>query len=172
MKKIIFTLLYFLNVYGDQAVIKIDYLKNHPKYVTLCAQWAFNEWGHYKPTDTLETFIASREKYLNEHIPFTLLAFDGEIPVGMCSLAETRGLLPGLTPWLAALYVTPDYRNQKIGTLLEETICEKARSMGFKKIYLFTSDVNVIPWYEKHNWEVLSKEWLINHEVTTMEKDL
>lgn len=173
MKKIIFTLLYFLNVSGDQAMIKIDYLKNHPEYVTLCAQWAFNEWGHYRPDLTLQTFIESSEKFLNDaHLPLTLLAFDGDTPVGMCSLAETRGLLPGLSPWLASLYVLPEYRNRKIGALLEKAICDKARSMGFVKIYLFTSNPKNVSWYEKNGWRFLSKEWHVDHEVTTMEKNL
>lgn len=173
MKKYVLTLLYFLNAYGEKFMIKIDYLKNHSEYVTLCAQWAFGEWGHYRPDLTLQTFIESQEKFLNDgHLPLTLLAFDGNTPVGMCSLAETRGLLPGLSPWLASLYVLPECRNRKIGALLEEAVCAKARTMGFTKIYLFTSDLKNVSWYEKHGWRVLSKEWHINHEVTTMEKDL
>jgi GNAT superfamily N-acetyltransferase len=158
---------------GEPALIKVDYLKNHPEQVKTCAQWSFEMWGHHKPDQTLETFIESRKRYLNDDkLPLTLLAFDGAIPIGMCSLAENRGLQPGLCPWLAALYVHPKYRNQGIGKLLEESICKKARKMGYPKIYLFTSDQTVIPWYEKLKWRKKETAWLHNHEVTIMEKDL
>lgn len=135
--------------------------------------WSFQEWGHYKQGETLETFMEARKQYLNDAtLPLTLVVFDGETPVGMCSLAQTRGILPELAPWLAALYVTPDYRNKKIGRLLEMEICNKAREMGFEKIYLFTSDPLIVPWYTALDWHTKGTEWLWDHTVTIMEKDL
>ncbi len=153
--------------------ITIDYLKNHPVHVNTCAQWSFEQWGHYTPQRTLQSFVESRKEYLNDNIlPLTLLAFDGKTPVGMCSLAASRDICLHLLPWLATLYVIPKYRGQGIGSLLKEKICAKAGEMGYKKIYCFTSDKAVISWYEKHNWHMKSTERLHNHNVTVMEKDL
>ncbi len=153
--------------------ISIDYLKNHPEHVITCAQWSFNQWGHHTPQRTLQDFIESRKEYLNDDsLPLTLLAFDGKIPVGMCSLGKSKNLYPDLEPWLPTLYVIPEYRGKGIGSLLEAKICSKAREMGFKKIYLYTSDTAVIPWYEKRSWRKKSTEWVHNHEVTVMEKEL
>jgi GNAT superfamily N-acetyltransferase len=158
---------------GEGTFIKIDYLKNHTEHIITCATWSYKEWGHHRPGETLETFIESRKQYLNDTtLPLTLIAFDNDTPVGMCSLAITRGLLPDLTPWLAALYVTRDHRNKKIGTLLEAEISKKALAMGFEKIYLFTSDLTIIPWYEKLGWSIKGAEWLRDHTVTVMEKEL
>lgn len=153
--------------------IIIDYLKNHPEHVITCAQWSFSEWGHYTPQRTLENFIESRKEYLNDDtLPLTLLAFDGKVPVGMCSLGKSKDILPQLLPWIPTLYVVPEYRGQGVGSLLEAKICEKARDMGYNKIYCYTSDTTVIPWYEKLSWRKKSTEWLRNHYVTVMEKDL
>ncbi len=158
---------------SEQLTITIDYLKNHPDLVKTCASWSFETWGHYQPDKTLEYFIECRQEYLNiDTLPLTLIAFANEVPVGMCSLAHNRGILPELSPWLAALYVHPDYRSRGIGTLLEKAICTKASSMGDKTIYCFSSDKSIIPWYQQHGWSVKSTEWLRNHYVTAMEKNM
>lgn len=153
--------------------ITIDYLKNHPEHVITCAQWSFGQWGHHTPERTLQSFIQSRKAYLNDtSIPFTLLAFIDQAPIGMVSLAPSKDICHDLMPWLSTIYVTPEQRSKGIGTLLEETICTKALDMGYKKIYCYTSDKTVIPWYEKLNWKKNSTQWLHNHEVTVMEKNL
>src|SRR4051812_20450451 len=54
-----------------------------------------------------------------DSIPLTLVAAEGNEPVGSVSLVESD--LTGwdhLTPWLASLYVRPDWRGQGIGKLL------------------------------------------------------
>lgn len=154
-------------------MIKIDYLKNHPDQIETCGTWAFKTWGHYTPDKNLKDYIESRKEYLNENfLPFTLIAFNDAKPIGMCSLAKTRGILPGLTPWLAALYVELAFRGQGVGTLLEKDICQKARDMGYQKIYCFTSDKTVIPWYVKHGWQYRELSWIHDHEITVLEKDL
>ena len=163
------------NLHKDimKKTITVDYLKNHPEHVITCAQWSFNQWGRYRPDKTLHDFIESRKEYLNDtSLPLTLLAFDGTKPVGMVSLATSKEICSELQPWLSTIYVIPEYRNQGIGTLLEEKICQKAKEMSYTKMYCYTSDKTVIPWYEKHNWHVRSTEWLKNHYVTVLEKDL
>lgn len=156
-----------------QKVITLDYLKNHPELVVTCAQWSFSQWGHHTPERTLQSFIESRKAYLNDDkIPLTLLAFIDNMPIGMISLSPSKDICKDLAPWLSTIYVIPEYRNKGIGTLLEEKICAKALAMGYKKIYCYTSDKSVIPWYEKLQWRKKCTEWLHNHEVTVMEKDL
>ena len=90
----------------------------------------------------------------------------------MCSLTITRGIHPELSPWLAALYVVPVYRKQGIGGMLEKKICAVTAKMGYKSIYCFSSDPEIISWYEAHNWKVREANWLHDHEVTVMEKSL
>ena len=37
----------------------------------------------------------------------TDVALDGDLTVGMCSLSESSGIRPDLTPWLGSLVVHP-----------------------------------------------------------------
>ncbi len=156
------------------STITFDYLKNQLNLVTTCAQWSYNEWGHYTPDRSLDDFISSRKAYVQytDQLPLTIVAFQADVPVGMCSLTKTRGILPELTPWLAALYVVPKYRNQGIGALLEKEIGTIALRVGYTKIYCFTSDPLVISWYQDQGWKVREKNWMLDHEVTVLEKEL
>ncbi len=156
------------------SIITFDYLKNHQYLVTTCAQWSYSEWGNYTPDRPLADFISSRKAYAQhtDQLPLTIVAFKDGVPVGMCSLTKTRGILPELTPWLAALYIVPDYRNQGIGVSLEQEIGAIALRMGYLKIYCFTSDPLIISWYQKQGWNVREKSWIRDHEVTVLEKEL
>ena len=157
-----------------KANVEIKYLKDYPQYLSNCAQWSFETWVHYTPSRPLEDFILARQAYLNYNIlPLTLIALDPQQkPVGMCSLTSTRGLLPQLTPWLAALYVVPAARNKGVGQLLEEATCQKASNLGFSQIYCFTSDSLIIPWYQKRNWQIMCTEQIHKHSATILVKKL
>lgn len=151
--------------------LEIKYLKDCPQYTETCAEWSFTTWGHHTPERTLADFVKSRQEYLNDDkLPLTIVAFYNNIPVGMCSLAANRGILPELTPWLATLYVTPEYRSQRIGKVLDQAICNKAKSMGFNNIYCFTSDPSLIPWYQENGWTIRCSSKMHDHAVTVLEK--
>jgi predicted N-acetyltransferase YhbS len=47
---------------------------------------------------------------------------------------------PELTPWPAALYVRPEYRNRGIGSLLVRTLQQQAVLMGIGSMYLGTDN--------------------------------
>ncbi len=97
--------------------------------------YLIKEWGHYTPDRSLDDFISSRKAYTQytNQLPLTIVAFQADVPVGMCSLTKTRGILPELTLWLSALYVVPKYRNQGIGALLEKEIVTIALRVGYTK---------------------------------------
>lgn len=152
--------------------LEIKYLKDCPEYIKTCAEWSFSSWGHYTPERTFADFIKSRQEYLNDYkLPLTMIALYNNIPVGMCSLAANRGILPELTPWLATLYVTPEYRSQGIGKALEQAICNKAKSLGFDKIYCFTSDLSIISWYQENGWSIRCNSEIHDHTVIVLEKN-
>ena len=153
--------------------ITFDYLKNRPDLVETCARWSFGQWGHLTRNKTLEQYIQSRREYSNiDTLPLAIIAFDNLVPVGMCSLAPSKDIRPDLTPWLTTLFVVEQYRNKGVGTFLEKQICSIARKMQYKHIYCYTSDPQVIPWYQKQSWRIKEYAWHNDHQVTILEKDL
>lgn len=93
---------------------KIVYLADNRDFVSTCASWAFDTWGRYNPSYSLEKRIASFSQHCHrDQIPLTVVALDDQgKPVGMSSLRANDGIRDDLTPWLGSVYVAPAYRSK------------------------------------------------------------
>jgi len=60
---------------------------------------------------------------------------------------------PQYSPWLASVYVDPDYRKQGVASTLISDIIAQARLLGLPRIYLFTPDQ--AEFYTKRGWEII-----------------
>jgi GNAT superfamily N-acetyltransferase len=60
-----------------------------------------------------------------------------------------------LFPWMADLFVLPEYRSRGIGSALQDFILVKAKEMGYPAIYLYTP---LVGYYEKNGWEYMGDE--------------
>jgi GNAT superfamily N-acetyltransferase len=87
-----------------------------------------------------------------------LAEMDGR-PAGSCLFVrEEIDPKHDLTPWLAALYVDPQYRKQGIASALVRAIEQHARTVGCKQLYLYT--VTAEPLYAKLGWIVRERfDW-------------
>lgn len=86
----------------------------------------------------------------------------------MCSLRPNDGIRPELTPWLASLYVEPDFRGQGIAVKLIKDITQKAKSLGYHALYLLAFDEALPNWYEKQGWQKIGQDAVHFHPVTLM----
>ena len=79
-----------------------------------------------------------------------LAEVDGQ-PAGSCLFVrEEIDPKHDLTPWLAALYVAPEFRERGIASALVRAIEEHARNVGCKQLYLYT--ITAEPLYAKLGW--------------------
>ncbi len=155
-------------------MITIDLLKNHQDSIPrLAAIWHEVLGKIWVPDVPIERVIQKYDSHLNDtQLPITFVATDGEKPVGMCSLRENDGIRPDLTPWLGSLVVSPDYQKQGIAPLLIEASQQKAKDLGFKKIYLFAFDPTIPDYYSRLGWSVIGIDEFKGHAVTVMEFSL
>ncbi len=134
-------------------MITIDYLQNHPEFIETVTQWIYDEWCH-KVMDRASVLQDVRGRLHDDRIPLTLVAIAGEECVGTISIFEyDLDLRHDLTPWLAALYIHPDYRNQGIGSALIAELLIVARRLGIPKLYLHTETAS--PYYARKGWTFL-----------------
>lgn len=129
-----------------------------------------NNWPYFH----ILFFYASLKKKFKAHLntnslPLTLVAYDDNHPVGICSLREDDGLNNGFTPWLASLAVDSSYKRRGIGKKLIEGIINKAKELGFKKLYLFVIDHALIPYYSRIGFKKLNTDTYNGSTVTVME---
>ncbi len=66
-----------------------------------------------------------------------------------------------LSPWLSALYVSPEYRKRGIGNELINTVLNHCSRKGFKHVFLFI-DIRYIThlekYYKERGWIFLDEE--------------
>lgn len=153
---------------------KIVYLADHSEMVPTCAAWAFNTWGKYNSSYTLDKRIKSFSEHCNkDQLPLTIIALNREhTPVGMSSLRSNDGIRPDLSPWLGSVYVEPAYRNRGIaGQLVRQTHCI-AQELGIETIYLLTYESTLPTWYSKLGWTEMGKDVCHGNPVDVMQIEL
>src|SRR5688572_24766614 len=87
-----------------------------------------------------------------------LAQVDGQ-PAGSCLFVrEEIDPKHDLTPWLAALYVAPEFRKQGIASALVRSIEQHARDVGCQELYLYT--ITAEPLYAKLGWSTRERfDW-------------
>jgi GNAT superfamily N-acetyltransferase len=155
--------------------VKIGYLKNHPEYVSLLAEWYLSAWGKYNPSNTIETCTQRIEGSLNtDNLPIGYIAFDQEKPVGMAALLEANGLESKLSPWLGSVCVEVSSRNRGIGKKIINFALEQAKQTGFPILYLWVyAEDTLAEWYQSMGWKLIGEDFTkAGHPVKIMSINL
>lgn len=151
--------------------IQIVYLENYPKLIPILADWAYQEWSKYDPDFTMEKAINSFNSRLNHNkIPLTLVAVEGENPIGMISLKPTispKGY-EDKQPWIGSLYVIPSKRGIGVGKKLMAAIKDVALNLGYNELFLYTSVPLARDWYTANGWKIITTDIYKNHTITIM----
>lgn len=152
--------------------IKFDYLGLHPESIPIIAQWHQDQWQHISPDLTTQRRIKLYSTYTNTpDIPSCLLALVDNRAAGSASLvASDMDSHPHLGPWLASVYVHPDFRRRGIATQLIEKILQTARQTGVKTLYLFTPDQ--LNFYQKRGWKLIESGLYHGENIDIMAFDL
>jgi len=151
-------------------MLTISLLKDCPQHLPRISFWIFDEWGHLIQGLTLEQVEARLQEHLNrDSIPLTVVAILDQLPVGTASLTlDDLSSRPDLSPWLASVYVLPEYRKQGIGSQLVSAAEEISQRLGIQKLYLFTPDQELF--YAGLGWSVLDHTEYRGEQVVIMSK--
>ena len=125
----------------------------------MVAAWIYNEWWQdiegssvSKVTDLLRAHLVP------DCVPMTLVASLNVLPVGTATLlAHDIGTeqWPQLSPWLAAVYVVPEYRRRGVGSSLVHAIVSAAAAAGKDVLYLLTTERE--EFYAQLGWDVFDR---------------
>lgn len=139
--------------------------------IALCAKWRLEAFGDVLG-DSLEDEIKRLEDFVADGAQqVALVASCDGVPAGTCLLAPQE-LAPchPVSPWLAGLFVAPDYRRQGIGRALVRATEEQARQRGNKHIYLYSDDA--VAYYEKLSWRIAEQTIWHGFPMALMARDL
>ena len=153
----------------DRTGLRIEPLGLHPDLVPVTVTWHI---GAFDPDGDAVKWTRAREAEARlSGIPCAWVAFARHEPVGTVSLTEhNMDTRPDLRPWLAALFVLPEFRRRGIGASLVRRCESEAMTLGEDRLYLYT--FNAEPFYERLGWSVLSREPYEEEPVTVMERRL
>jgi predicted N-acetyltransferase YhbS len=133
--------------------MKFEYLADHLELASILADWHFAEWRALLPNWTREEAERDLRSHVNRlAIPTTFVSFEDNRLIGSASLLSSD--LEGLerySPWLASVFVIPEFRNRGIGKALVGRVLEEAKQLGFSLVYLWTS--GQAEYYRKMGWE-------------------
>ncbi|MCX2738460.1 GNAT family N-acetyltransferase [Pontibacter anaerobius] len=138
-------------------MFEIKYLYEVPQHFDTVADWIYRQWWQ-KPGSTADVVKTPlREHMQAQPLPAAFVALEGDKPVGSVLLIESDGVdaLPDLKPWLAALYVLPEYRGQGVGKLLVQALEQHAQQADFTDLYLVATDR--VSFYYDLGWRVYTK---------------
>jgi N-acetylglutamate synthase-like GNAT family acetyltransferase len=152
-------------------MIKIINLKDEPENLSILASWHQDEWSYLNPGEDLTARIARMQDHLNDElIPSTFIA-KSDVLLGSAAIVyKDMKTEPQLTPWLASVFVRPEYRKQGIGQQLLQYVMTQAQTAGIDRLYLYTPDQ--AGFYLKLGWSILQKRQHCDLDVTIMQVKL
>lgn len=141
-------------------------LADCPQHLPLIARWQWEVWDHKRWTlqQTIEEYRAWCQR---DALPWGVIALENDQPVGcMALLANDLSDRSDLSPWLACLYVVPEHRGGDIARRLGEALEERARRLGYKKLYMWTEHNPAA--YRRLGWQEMFKTREYEMDVTVM----
>lgn len=153
-------------------MIELDYLANHPQHAERLARLHFAQWcamyRDWTPDLALFELLSHRE---GPAIPSTVVALELGVLLGSASLLHIDSdEIRDWTPWLASVYVLPEFRGCGIGRRLVERVVADAAALGVETLHLFTDDTQ--EWYRRMGWREHARRALGDTEVSIMCLDL
>ena len=133
-------------------MMKIDFLGNHLNLLPELAKLQFDEWKHFSPGTTLEDRILKLQNMAQSNdVPFMVVAYDNDQLIGSAALVlEDMRTRKDLSPWLASVFVKPEFRKSGIATVLVSHIEDEATRLGIEKLFLYTEHARGL--YLKLGW--------------------
>ncbi|OPX63752.1 MULTISPECIES: GNAT family N-acetyltransferase [unclassified Methanoregula] len=133
--------------------ITIEPAASNPGLHATIAGWLWNEWGTPQNRGLYTSLVAHCRK---DRIPAIYLAFVNGQPAGTVGLLRTDLLSrQEFTPWMAVLFVLPEFRRRGIAAALQSHAMGEARRLGFSEIFLNTK---MTGFYERGGWVFLETD--------------
>jgi predicted N-acetyltransferase YhbS len=150
--------------------LTIEPLGDHRDLITVTVDWHLSQFDTGGDRD-FWLDARTEEARRVDGVPCAWVAFLDGRPVGCVSLiARNMDTRPDLTPWLAALFVLPEYRDHGVGETLTRRCEREATKAGFARLFLYTSRAR--EYYRRLGWLPVDEEFYEGEAVTVMMRDL
>ncbi|WP_454811995.1 GNAT family N-acetyltransferase [Labrys neptuniae] len=140
------------------SAIEISDLRDQPHFLDVVADRVWRAWWQ-EQGESLETVSSLFAENLTATgtLPACLVAHRGNDFVGTASLiASDLEERPALTPWVAAVWIEPEFRRQGHGAAVVAAVAELAFRRGFGQAYL-CAEVDKRSFYAGLGWRLMEE---------------
>jgi GNAT superfamily N-acetyltransferase len=143
----------------------ISNLRERPEFFEAVADRVWDFTWKSKGVSLADVSTGLRELISNETFPFVIVAHDGERYVGSTlGITSDMDERPAYTPWVAAVWVEPEYRGHNVGRSL---VSSAAGSLlqAFQRVYL-CARAERHDFYARQGWAPI--EWDVGEKRLTI----
>jgi predicted N-acetyltransferase YhbS len=143
---------------GAGMPFKISNLRDSLEFFPTVADrvWDFTWKSKGVPLDQVAAGL--RDLISKGEFPFAIVAHDGEHFVGSTlGIASDLDDRPQYTPWVAAVWVEPQYRGQNVGRSLVSFAAETCLKQGFKRVFLCARPERHA-FYARQGWLLIERD--------------
>lgn len=156
-------------------MLNIDYLENKPEFVKELSEGIFNQWEemYKKQGKNVEDIERNcKDRSVKDRIPLTMVAsLHGKLVGSVTIKNDDLSGYPELNPWVAGVFVLPQYRKQGFGSKLVLHAERVAKDVFNKdKIYLYTGSASEL--YKKLGYKQIDTVERPDKTLTVMEKTI
>ena len=138
--------------------IALKQLSECPEHLETVGRWIYHQWWS-KRCDSPEivfTWLRTHKKL--DAVPYSVVALADIEPVGSCCVIENDCIhRPQYLPWVAAVYVKPEFRRRGIASMILQKAASVAARAGVKCLFIDCLAVTA-PVYEKSGWAIHERE--------------
>jgi N-acetylglutamate synthase-like GNAT family acetyltransferase len=149
----------------------ITRLVSVPHYAPKLAAAHAQEWQHlYSSWNEKTAMCDFLKEFHGDEIPTTLVLHDGNQGL-IGSVSLVRDDLPDredLNPWLASLYIMPQFRKRGYGRSLVQEAVRLYSTFGYDRAYLFTETAG--PYFARFGFVAIDSVLANGRPVTIMER--
>ncbi|GIP08214.1 N-acetyltransferase [Paenibacillus macerans] len=134
-------------------------LKDKPYCFESAVQMFWEQWGSETNLMFYQDCMFHSVKAESD-LPRFYIAVQNDLIIGTYALLRNDLISrQDIFPWLACLYVKPEFRGQNMGAKLLQHALQEARSLGHDNLYLCT---DLEGYYEKFGWIHLTNGYIFN----------
>jgi GNAT superfamily N-acetyltransferase len=156
--------------------LHVELLVDNPEALPILKEWFEREWEPYYGSDgSGDANKDLRDSCNRDELPIAMVAILGGEICGTAALkVESVSTHKHLTPWLAALLVLPEFRRRGVAERLIAAVEEKAKQLGFRHIYVGTSEGSGTPEsaLRKRGWKFIERSPNTLSEISILQKAL
>ena len=138
--------------------LALKQLSECPEHLEIVGLWIHNEWWskRYDSPEIVLNWLRMHKKL--DAVPYSVVALAEGEPVGSCCVIENDCIhRPQYAPWVAAVYVKPEFRRRGIASKILHEAASIAARAGVKCLFIDCLAVTA-PVYEKNGWAIHERE--------------